>query len=71
MYEQRSRPTNPALTRAISTALPSVPHIQSPAPQGATKSHTAPELRRPDPPPPPPSTVPNYRTNPARCAKSP
>ena len=43
MHHYPSRPINPALSRAISTALPSVPHIQSPAPHSATKTHAAPQ----------------------------
>ena len=49
------RPTNPALARAISAALPA---ITLPAPHGATKTHTAPQLpTRP------------CKTNPPRNAK--
>jgi hypothetical protein len=53
MRSQVHHPVNPALTRAISAALPS---ITPPAPHGATKTHTAPQLpprpRRTNPPRP-------------------
>ena len=41
MHTSAQRPINPALTRAIATTLCEI--HPSPAPQGATKTHTAPQ----------------------------